>query len=92
MMNNPMQMMMSMGGGANMNNPMQLFQMFMGSPNPMGMMQQMFGGNPMFQQAMQMAQGKSPEQMQEVIQNVAKQKNMDTNQLKQMASQFGIKM
>lgn len=91
MMNNPMQMMMSMGG-ANMNNPMQLFQMFMGSPNPMGMMQQMFGGNPMFQQAMQMAQGKSPEQMQEVIQNVAKQKNIDTNQLKQMASQFRLKM
>lgn len=74
-----------------MNNPMQMFQMFMSAQNPMMMMQQMLGGNPMFQQAMQMAQGKSQNEMFGVAQNIAKQKNIDENQLKQMASQFGLK-
>lgn len=40
---------------------MQMFNQIKGSNNPMGMMQQMFGNNPMFGRAMEMAQGKSPE-------------------------------
>ena len=75
-----------------MNNPMQMFQSFMTSQNLMLMMQQMLGGNPMFQQAMQMAQGKNPQQLQEVVKNIAKQKNIDEAQVRQMASQFGLKM
>ena len=42
---------------------MQMFNQIKGSNNPMGMMQQMFGNNPMFGRAMEMAQGKSPEQL-----------------------------
>lgn len=75
-----------------MNNPMQMFQMFMSAQNPMMMMQQMLGGNPMFQQAMQMTQGKSASQMPSIAQNIAKQKNISFEQLSQMASQFGLKI
>lgn len=75
-----------------MNNPMQMFQMFMSAQNPMMMMQQMLGGNPMFQQAMQMAQGKNATQMPSIAQNIAKQKNISLEQLSQMASQFGLKI
>lgn len=77
-----------------MNNPMQLMQMFnqlKNSNNPMGMMSQMFGNNPMFNMAMQMTQGKSPQEIQQVIGNVCQQKGIDQNQLKQMAEQMGIK-
>lgn len=81
--NNPMQM---MGG----NNPMQLFQIFASAQNPMFMMQQMLGGNPMFQQAMSMTQGKSPEEMKQVAINIAKQKNINMDQVKQMANQFKL--
>lgn len=71
-----------------MNNMMNMFmQMFGGNFNPMQMMN-MFGNNPMMKQAQQMLQGKNPQQMQEVIKNVAKQKGIDENQLNQMINQF----
>lgn len=54
-----------------MMNPMQLMGMVQGSQNPMQLMQQMFGGNPLFNQAMQMGQGKSPEQLQQIVRNIA---------------------
>lgn len=76
-MNNPMQMLMSVMSGGNMN-PMQIMNMF--------------GGNPMFQQAQKMLQGKNTNEMQQIIMNVAKSKGIDENQLKQMASQFNIKL
>lgn len=77
-----------------MNNPMQLMQMFnqiKGSNNPMGMMSQMFGNNPQFKMAQQMTQGKSPAEIQQVINNVCQQKGINQDQLKQMAQQMGIK-
>lgn len=73
-------------------NPMQIIQMLSsGNVNPAQMMN-MFSGNPMMQQAQKMLQGKNPQQMQETIFNIAKQKGIDENQLKQMAQQFGIKL
>lgn len=71
---------------------MQMFNQIKGSNNPMGMMQQMFGNNPMFGRAMEMAQGKSPEQLKETVMNLAKQRGIDPQQAKQMLSQFGIKI
>lgn len=47
-------------------NPMQLLQLvgqLKASNNPLGLMQQMFGNNPMLGTAMKMSEGKSPEQM-----------------------------
>lgn len=39
--------------------------------NPQQGMEQMFGNNPIFQQARKMAEGKSPEQMKETVLNLA---------------------
>lgn len=60
-------------------NPMQLFQMFAqlrNNPNPMQMAQTMFGNNPLFAQAQKMASGQSPDQLKQIIMNVAKEKNL----------------
>ena len=75
-----------------MNNPLQLFQMLSGSGNPMQMMMEMLGNNPMLNQAYQMVNGKSPEQIRTVINNVANQKGISKQQLQQMASQFGVSL
>lgn len=60
-----------------------------GKANPASLMQ-MFGNNPMMGQAQQMINsGGDPSQ---IIMNVAKQKGIPEDQLKQMAQQFGIKL
>ena len=75
-----------------MNNPLQLFQMLSGSGNPMQMMMGMLGNNPMLNQAYQMINGKSPDEIRTVINNVANQKGISKQQLQQMASQFGVNL
>lgn len=62
------------------------------SSNPVEMMQSMFGNNPMFQRAMQMGQGKSAEQLQETVRNLARQRGVDDAQLNQFLSSFGLKI
>lgn len=76
-------------------NPMQMFQMFAqlrNNPNPMQMAQSMFGNNPLFAQAQKMAYGQSPEQIKQIIMNVAKEKNIIPQELNQWASQFGLSL
>lgn len=76
-------------------NPMQLFQMFAqlrNNPNPMQLAQSMFGQNPLFAQAQKMAQGQSNEQMKQIVMNVAKEKNISSQELNQWASQFGLSL
>lgn len=75
-----------------MNNIMQMMQMLQGASNPSAMMQQMAGQNPMMKMAMEMANGKSPDQIKQVVQNIASQKGIDMGQLQQMAQQFNIKL
>ncbi len=58
----------------------------------MGVMQQLAGTNPLMSRAMQMGQGKSPEQMQTLVRNLAKQKGMNDEQLNQFLSQFGLRL
>lgn len=58
----------------------------------MGAMQQLAGQNPLMSRAMQMGQGKSPEQMQNIVRNLAKQKGMNDEQLNQFLSQFGLRL
>ena len=55
-------------------------------------MQKMLGNNPLFGRAMEMAQGKSPEQLKETIMNLAQQRGIDPQQAQQLLSQFGFKM
>ena len=75
-----------------MNNIFQLMQMMQGSSNPMQMMQQMAGQNPMFKMAMQMGGNNNPDQLKQIVNNIAKQKGIDSAQLQKMAEQFNIKL
>lgn len=63
-----------------MNNPIQLIQMMMNGGNPMQMMNQMMGQNPMMKRAMEMSQGKSPDQLKQVCQNLCKERGLDFEQ------------
>jgi hypothetical protein len=67
-------------------NPMQMMGAMM---NPMGFMMKQFGANPMFRQAQQMADGKTPEQIKETCKNLCKQRGIDFDQAwAQFQSQF----
>lgn len=72
-------------------NPMQLLNLLQNNANPMALMNQMFGSNPIYQQVMQMTQGKNPNQIQQIIKNVAHERGMNDQQLNQFISQFGLK-
>ena len=72
-----------------LNNPLQLMGMLQNSQNPVGMMQQLLGSHPQFKQVMQIAQGKSPQELEQYVRNICKSQNID---LAQLASQFGLKI
>lgn len=75
-MNNPMQVLMQIMQGGMKINPQQIMNMF--------------GNRPEMQQAQQMLNsGNDPRQ---IIKNIAKQKGIEPDQLKQMAQQFGVKL
>lgn len=73
-------------------NPAQILQMMGSKANPQAFMQQMFGNNPTFGRTMQMVQGKSPAEVQQIIRNVAKARGMSDTQLNQFVGQFGLKL
>lgn len=68
---------------------MQLMMMIRNSNNPMGMIQQMFGNNPQYQQIMSMVQGKSPQEIEKYVRNLYQSQGQDINQV---ASQFGLRL
>lgn len=75
-------------------NPMQMMQAFgqlKAAQNPLQMMQQMFNGDPTFTRAMQMAHGKSPQQVEQIVRNLCQERGINYEQLKQNFSQFGMK-
>ena len=71
-------------------NPMQIMAMLQSSGNPMQMLTQMAQQNPMMGRAMQMGQGKNEMQLKETVRNLAKQRGMSDEQLRQMLSNFGL--
>lgn len=68
--------------------------------NPRALMQQqinnMIQTNPQarqaWQTAKQMSQNKSPEEKRKIVENLARERGIPLDQLKQMASQFGIQL
>ena len=73
---------------APMNNPvLALVQAMHKGRNPMALMQTMAQQNPQVAQALQMMQGKSPQQLQSMAQNMARERGVDLNQ---MLRQMGI--
>ena len=72
-------------------NPVQMLGMMRNPKQAINsMFQQNLQANPLFKRAQQMAEGKTPEQLQQVAQNLCQQKGIDMNQaLQQFQSQFG---
>lgn len=77
---NPMDMMKMFGGnmGGNGNNPMaQMMGQMMNGGNPQQMMNQMAGNNPVMKRAMEMSEGKTPEQLKDVCKNLCEQRGIN---------------
>lgn len=72
-------------------NPIQLLQMLNSSQNPEAMLQQIAGQNPLMQRAMQMAQGKSPQEIRAIAVNLAKQQGMTEQDVDNMVRTFGFR-
>lgn len=72
------------------NNPVfMLMQISKNGGNPMRAIQQLAMKDPRAAQAARIAQGKTPEQLRKVTENMAKERGID---LEQMAAQLGIKL
>ena len=67
-------------------------QMLMGMNNPQQMISNLLSTNPQLMQyvqtAQKMTQGKSPEQIQMIANNLAKENGVDMNQVNNMIQQF----
>ena len=76
-----------------MNNPMAgnllaaMMQIMRSGGNPMYLLQQMADQDPQVSQAMRMIQGKSPQQLRSMAENMAKERGVS---LEGMANQMGI--
>lgn len=72
-----------------MNNPMQtIMSMMRSGGNPAQILQSMAQQDPRVGQAMQMIQGKSPQELRSMAENVARERGIDLNAFVQ---QFGLK-
>lgn len=71
-----------------MSNPMMsMIQMAMGGMSPMQYLQQRMGQNPQIAQAMNLIKGKTPEQLHQIADNMAKQRGTTVEEI---ARQYGI--
>lgn len=58
-------------------NPMMIFEAMRSGKNPMQFAQQLAAQDPRAKQALQMIQGKSPQQLEQLARNMAKEKGID---------------
>lgn len=73
-----------------MNNPtMAMLQMAMSGISPIQYLQQRMGQNPQIAQAMNLIQGKTPEQLHQIADNMAKQRGTT---IEEIARQYGLPM
>ena len=70
--------------------PQMVMQMLNNGANPNALIYQMAQNNPIMQRAIQMTQGKSEEEIRQIVLNLAQQRGMDEAQLRQMAHQYGL--
>lgn len=64
-------------------NPLQAIQALQKGANPNQLMMQLAQNNPAVRQAMQMVNGKTPDQIRDMAQQMARQRGVDLNQLMQ---------
>lgn len=69
------------------NNIQQIFQAVQNGANPNMIVMQLAQKNPVFQQALQMANGRTPDQIRDMAAHMAQQRGIDINQV---AQQLGI--
>jgi len=60
-----------------MSNPFQIMTQLFSSKNPEQAFQAVFGNNPIYQRAVQMSKGKSPEQIQQIAKNLCGNMGID---------------
>ena len=72
-------------------NPMEMVQMLQCSQNPNMLMEKLMSQNPLLSRAMQMGQGKNPQELAMIARNLAKQQGINDQQFAQLLGQFGIK-
>ena len=70
-------------------NPMQIIQAVQRGANPNQLMMQLAQSNPAIRMAMQMVNGKTPDQIRSMVQQRAQQMGVDLNQFEK---QWGIKL
>lgn len=70
-------------------NPLQLVQMLQKGGNPQQLIMQALQHNPELRQAMQMVNGRTPEQVRDMAYQLAQQRGINLNQL---AQTLGIKL
>lgn len=73
-------------------NPMQLMGLLNRSNNPMELIQNMAGQNPLMGRALQMGKGKSVDELKVIAQNLARQRGMNEKQLGQFLSGLGLRL
>ena len=72
-----------------MMNPMQIIQAVQNGANPNQLMMQLAQSNPAIRQAMQLVNGKTPDQIRDMVQQRAQQMGVDLNQIEK---QWGIRL
>ena len=72
-------------------NPMEMMQMLQSSQNPNMFIEKLMSQNPLLSRAMQMGQGKNPQELAMIARNLAKQQGINDQQFAQLLGQFGIK-
>lgn len=70
-------------------NPLQVIQALRQGANPNQLMMQLAQNNPAVRQAVQMVNGKTPDQIRDMAQQMARQRGVDLNQL---SKQLGIRL
>ena len=73
-------------------NPLQLMQMAQASNNPMAMINQMAGGDPVMQRALMMADGKDEAALKQMVKRLAHEKGMNDQQLAGFLGNFGLRL
>ena len=68
-------------------NLMQIVQALRASRNPEAALRQMANQNPMVSQALKIIEGKSPQQINQIAANMARERGMDYNQFTQQIKQ-----
>lgn len=74
------------------NQLMQMLTMLNNSGNPQMMLNQMAQSNPTLQRAMQMVQGKSDQEIQAIVLNLARQQGITDEQLGNLMKSVGLKL